>query len=500
MAISGVDVAILSIYLLAITAVGVWTGRGQRSAVGYFLGDRSLPTAALLLSIVATETSAVTFLSVPGWAYAAGGDLRFLQITFGFIVGRLLIVAILLPLYFRGEPLTAYEVLQRRFGTLSRRATSAVFLVTRTVADAFRLYLSALVLQAAMGLELSTSVVLFATVSLAYTLVGGVKSVVWNDCIQFGIYILGAALALAMILHRLPGGWEQFQGLAAEQGKLRVFDFTLSLTQNTMTFWAGLIGGCFLSGATHGVDQLMVQRLLAARSQRSAGFALASSGVVVSLQFLLFLIIGAALACFYATFPDSSGLRANEHDRVFAHFIVHELPHGLVGLTLAAVISAGLTTLSGSLNSAASVLVNDLVLPASGRQLSEAAVLRLSRLATALFAALQVGIALATFRMGVSTSVVSTVLGIASFTSGPMLGLYLLGVLTRVSQRSALGGFFGGLSVVTGVWAATPIWWPWYAAIGASTTFVLGQVLDLLTTDAPDVDSNRDKSNSHDNP
>jgi SSS family transporter len=412
----------------------------------------------------------------------------------------LLIVAILLPLYFRGEPFTAYEVLQRRFGALSRRATSAVFLVTRTVADAFRLFLSALVLQAAMGIELWTSVVIFAVVALAYTFLGGVKSVVWNDCIQFGIYIVGAALALFMILHRLPGGWGQFQEFAAEHGKLRVFDFRLSLSQPTMTFWAGLIGGCFLTGATHGVDQLTVQRLLAARSQGSAAIALAASGVVVSLQFLLFLVIGAALACFYATFPDRSEFGANENDRVFAHFIVHELPRGLVGLTLAAVISAGLTTLSGSLNSSAAVLVNDLVLPASRRQLSQAAILRLSRIATAGFAALQVGIALATYRMGASTSVVSTVLAIASFTSGPMLGLYLLGALTRVPQRPALSGFFAGLAVVTGVWAATPIWWPWYAAIGSSTTFVLGRLFAMLTNAPPGFDCRAYESEPHENP
>ncbi len=477
--LSAVDAAIVAGYLLAMLGLGTWVGRGQKTTVDYFLGNRSLPWWAVLLSIVATETSTVTFLSIPGMAFAVGGDMRFLQITFGYIIGRLVAVFVLLPLYFRGEPFTAYEVLQRRFGTTSRRATSLVFLVTRNLADALRLFLSALVLQEAVGLDLRSAVLVIGVVTLAYTFLGGVKSVIWNDCLQFVIYICGAIVALVAMIRALPGGLDQFHQFALEHDKLRVFDFEWSFFKPTMTFWAGLIGGGFLTAATHGVDQLTVQRLLTARSQRSAAVALAASGVVVCLQFALFLTIGAALAAFYDAFPPQTPFGANQNDRVFAHFIIHQLPPGLVGITLAAVFAASMTTLSGSLNSSATVLVNDFVIPLTRRELSQPALLRLSRFLTAMFGALQMSIALATYRLGAEESIVNSVLRIASFTSGPMLGLYLLGVLTRVPQRTALGGFFGGLAVVTYVYAETATYWPWYAAIGAATTFTIGWALGL---------------------
>ncbi|HMP08287.1 MAG TPA: transporter, partial [Lacipirellulaceae bacterium] len=301
--LSAVDGAIVLLYLAAMLGIGIWVSRGQRSTSDYFLGDRSLPWWAVLLSIVATETSTVTFLSIPGMSFAAGGDMRFLQITFGYIVGRFVVAAVLLPLYFRGELFTAYEVLGQRFGQLSRRATSLLFLVTRNLSDALRLYLGALVLQTAMGLDLAQSIVVMGVVTVAYTYLGGVKSVIWNDCVQFVIYVLGAAAALVHMIRTTPDGWEQFRQFADETGRFRILDFQWSLVQPTMTFWAGLIGGAFLTLATHGTDQLNVQRMLTARSQRGATVALLASGVVVLAQFALFLVIGAALAWFGATHP-----------------------------------------------------------------------------------------------------------------------------------------------------------------------------------------------------
>jgi SSS family transporter len=486
-----IDTAVVAGYLVAMLAIGVWVGRGQQSTKDYFLGDRSLPWWAVLLSIVATETSTVTFLSIPGMAYAAGGDLRFLQITFGYIVGRLLVVAILLPLYFRGEPFTAYEVLQRRFGKTSRRATSLLFLVTRNLADALRLYLSALVLQLAMGLDLATSIIVMGVVTLIYTYIGGVKSVIWNDCVQFVIYIAGACIALYEIIYSLPGGLEQFQAFAAEHGKFRVLDFDLSFVKPAMTFWAGLIGGAFLTMATHGTDQLTVQRLLTARSQRGAAVALVTSGVVVCLQFALFLVIGAALAAFFSEFPpDATDTLNNDH--AFAYYIVHHLRPGLVGLTLAAVFSAAMSTLSGSLNSSATALVSDFIIPLRREPLTERAQLKISRIATGFFGLLQIGIALASYLRSADQSVVESVLAIAAFTSGPMLGLYLLAVLTpRVNEPAALAAFVVGLALLAFVqfsawpgwpletvrWPWKPIYWPWYAAIGSICTLSMGWLL-----------------------
>jgi SSS family transporter len=476
-------------------ALGVWVGRGQRTTVDYFLGGRSLPWWAVLLSIVSTETSAVTFLSVPGVAFAANGDLRFLQITFGYIVGRLAVVWLLLPLYFRGEPFTAYEVLERRFGKTSRRVSSLLFIVTRNLADALRLYLAALVLQEAVGLDMAKCIVIVGAVTITYTYLGGVKSVVWNDCIQFAIYILGAAVVLYKALNALPGGWEQLHLYAAENDKFRVFDFEWSLYKPTMTFWAGLIGGMFLTGSTHGTDHLTVQRLLAARSQREAGWALAISGFVVCLQFTLFLIIGVALACFYEQhYPDPS-LRPQQGDRVVAHFIIHHLSTPIIGLTLAAVFAAAF---SSSLNPLAQSLVGDIVIPLARRPLSREAQMRWARLATLGFGVLQILIALFSYRAGADQEVVNSVLTIAAFTSGPMLGLYLLGVLTpRVRERAAIGGFVIGLAALSYLvlptiklesypawwfWhdpSRTAIYWPWLATIGAACTFGAGYALSL---------------------
>ncbi|BBO35302.1 sodium:solute symporter [Lacipirellula parvula] len=476
--ISGFDAAIVAIYLLAMLALGIWVGLGQKTTVDYFLGGRSMPGWAVLLSIVSTETSAVTFLSIPGMAFAAGGDLRFLQITFGYIVGRLIVVWLLLPIYFRGEPFTAYEVLERRFGKSSRRITSLLFLVTRNIADALRLYLAALVLKEAMDLEMQLCIWAVGAVTIAYTYLGGVKSVVWNDCVQFAIYILGAGVILYKIFALLPGGVEEYWSYAVENDKLRVFDFTPSLTA-TNTFWGGLIGGMFLTAATHGTDQLTVQRLLAAKSQRTAGWALAASGFIVCFQFALFLLIGVGLAAFYSQTEVSFGSTGN--DRVVAHFIINHLDPGIIGLTLAAVFAAAF---SSSLNSLSTALVSDIVLPLSGNTLTRETQMRWAKWSTLAFGLLQIGIAVVAYRMSASQSIVNEVLTIAAFTSGPMLGLYLIGVLApNVSEKPALGGFLCGLIVISLVtflprFTDMPvIWWPWYATIGSAATFASGWML-----------------------
>ncbi|MCA9229318.1 MAG: sodium:solute symporter [Planctomycetales bacterium] len=474
-AIELIDFLIVIGYLGGVLAFGLWVGRGQRSTVDYFLGGRSLPWWALLLSIVATETSTVTFLSIPGYAFAQNGDLRFLQITLGYIVGRLLVVFILLPLYFSGSNFTSYQVLENRFGTTSRRATSLLFLVTRNLSDALRLFLSALALQQAIGIGITSCVVGLGVFTIAYTVFGGVKSVVWNDCIQFLIYMVGAIAALGVIFSLLPEGFEQFWQFSQEQGKLRIFDFDPSLTKRSMTFWAGLIGGMFLTGATHGTDQLMVQRYLSAKSQRGAGWAVALSGLIVCAQFALFLLIGAALACFYDAFPPVVPFGEADGDRVFSHFIVNSLPQGLVGLTLAAVFAAAMSTLSSSLNSSATALVNDIYLPLAERELSPAEQLRVSRMATIGFGILQIAIAILSYHLGVTQGTVGKVLAIAGFALGPMLGLYFLAVFTpRVAQQSALVGFFVGLAVLSWIFIATNLHWAWYAAVGSISTFAVG--------------------------
>ena len=474
-AIHPIDVAIVAVYLLAVVGFGLWIGRGQKDLSSYLLGGRDLPWWALLGSIVATETSTATFLSVPGLAFAAGGDLRFLQLALGFVLGRILVTLVLLPEYFRGNLYTAYEVLDRRFGGATKRAASLLFLVARNLGDGLRLFLTAIVLEQVAGFDLPTCIAIIGVATIVYTFFGGMKAVVWNDCIQFVVYVTGGILALLLILNALPGGWTDLQTFAESRDKLRVFDFELDFTQ-TFTFWAGIIGGATLTLGTHGTDQMMVQRYLCARSQRDAGRALILSGAVVLVQFALFLLLGVALACYYSEVVPTA---FDSNDEVFATFIVTEMPVGLVGLTLAAVFSAAMSTLSSSLNSSASSAVNDLYLPLRKIAAHSSHALVASRAFTVFFGVVQIAVGIAASR--ISRSVVNDALAIAGFTAGILLGVFALGVLTtRVRQSGALAGLLGGLTVLTAVKFFTPIAWPWFAVIGAVCTFGIGYAVSLV--------------------
>ncbi len=469
--ISAIDAIIVLIYLMVVLAFGLWVGRGQRTSADYFLGGRTLPWGVLLLSIVATETSTVTFLSLPGIPAAVNGNLTFLQIAIGYIVGRLLIIYVLLPIYFRRETFTAYEVLETRFGKLSRRLTSVLFLFTRNIGDALRLFLTALVLQIVLGLDLTVSIILLGLITVIYTLVGGARSVIWNDSIQFVIYMLGAAGAFTVIIINTPGGLPALLQFAHDTDKLRMLDFDFSLTKPTMTFWAGLVGGAFLTAATHGTDQLMVQRYLSARNQRDASFSLAFSGLIVFLQFAVFLVIGIALAGFFLNQPGQNPLDTGKGDQLFAFFIVNHMPVGLTGLTLAAVFAAAMSTLSSSLNSSATALVNDIWLPLCKTDVPQSAQLRAGRWATAGFGVLQVAIAAMVGVAGTNESTVFNVLKIAGFATGPVLGLFLLAVAAPgVKQPAALTGFVLGVAGLSAVAVGTDLYWPWYAAVGSLLT------------------------------
>ncbi|MFO7904634.1 MAG: sodium:solute symporter [Planctomycetota bacterium] len=476
LAIGEIDATVVVVYLLGVVLFGLWIGRGQRTASGFLLGGRKLPWWGVLFSIVATETSTVTFLSIPGVAFAVGGDLTFLQLTIGYIVGRFIVVWLFLPHYFRGELFTAYQVLDRRFGGGTKKTASVLFLITRNLADGLRLFLTAVVLDQVIGLDLSVCIVIIGLVTIVYTFCGGMKAVVWNDCIQFIVYMLGAAAAAGVILHSLPGGWAQFTQFAAEEGKFRLFDFTIDLGLK-YTFWSGLIGGVFLALATHGTDQLMVQRYLAAGNQKGAGRALMISGFVVCAQFAVFLLIGIGLACFYQFSPPATAF--SRGDQVFARFIVDHLPVGVTGITVAAVFSAAMSTLSSSLNSSAAAAVNDLYRPVFSEPPSDRHLLNASRAFTVLFGLVQIAVGIA--GQGFQQAVIDNVLAIAGFTTGPILGVFFLGVLTKwVSQKSALVGLIHGIGILTAVWWWQLAAWPWFSVIGAATTFIVGTITESL--------------------
>ena len=303
------------------------------------------------------------------------------------------------------------------------------------------------------------------------------KSVVWNDCLQFVVYMVGGLAALFVILQTLPGGWQQLSNFATENNKFRMFDFSFDL-KVTYTFWAGLIGGMFLTLGTHGTDQMMVQRYLSARSPSDAGRALILSGFVVLAQFALFLLIGIGLACFYNQFPPA--VPFERPDKVFAAFIVDHLPVGLIGITLAAVFAAAMSTLSSSLNSSATAALNDLYLPLR-KQNSEPPQnsVAISRRLTIVFGVIQIGIGIVAEHF--SQSVVNDVLAIAGFTAGILLGIFCLGIFSqRVGQTAALIGMLGGLTAVSFVKFGTQVAWPWYAVVGALTTFSIGLLMSFF--------------------
>jgi SSS family solute:Na+ symporter len=475
--------------LVMLVAVGLSIGvglllRGKNTSIeAYLLGDRNLPWWAILGSIVATETSTATVLSVPGEGFGPTG-MRFLQMSFGYFCGRWVVVQVLLPLYFRGTLSSAYEVLGERFGDGVKRCGSLIFLIARNLGDGLRLYLAASVLQLLVGWPLAVSAVVVGSLTIVYTYFGGMRSVVWNDCIQFVIYMLGGVVSLFVIAANIPGGWESIWEFCQTHNKLQVLDFDW---QAKYSFWGGLFGGAILTIGTHGTDQMMVQRYLSARSRGDAGRALIASGFVVMVQFALFLFIGVELAAYYS----QAGLETvpEKADQVFAHFIIHVFPKntGLVGLMLAAIMAAAMSTLSSSLNSSASAVINDFVLPSyarAARQLSASEALKLTRRLAIVFGILQITIGIIAQNFG--DTVVSNALKIAGFSAGLILGLFALGVLTRrVDQRAALLGCGGGFCLLMVAQFVGPhfqwvITVPWLALVGALSTFVIGYMAAII--------------------
>ena len=475
-ALASVDIAIIVVYVVGTTLIGAWFSLRQKTLRTYFVGDRNVVWWLVLISIVATETSTVTFLSVPGVAYnPEGGNLTFLQLAFGYLIGRTLIAWFLLPQYLRGELFSAYQLLRERFSPAVQRTASGLFLLTRAAADGLRLFLASLLLHEFTGWYSWASILAIGVATMIYTYLGGMQAVIWTDLIQFAIYITGALVAAVAILRLLPGGAEQFLQVAGEHHKLVLINLSTAPTV-PYTLWAGLLGGTFLTMATHGADQMMVQRYLASRSLNQARLALVLSGVVVLLQFLLFLLIGAGLFVLH-----DQGLLAipegTAKDEVFGLFIVERLPHGLVGLVIAAVLSASMATLSSSLNSSANAFVADFYQPLRpGRP--EGHYMRVSQGMTAVWGVARIAVATGALAIQSQRSVVDQVLGVASFTSGMILGLFILGSLRRpVTSGAALVGLVVGLLAVLvawlpSTWGPALLAWPWYAPIGTIVTVV----------------------------
>jgi solute:Na+ symporter, SSS family len=462
-----IDFIIIILYLLVIILLGVITGGKQKNAKEYFLGAEKVPWWAVCFSIVAAETSTLTFISIPGLAYLA--NLNFLQITFGYFLGRIIVAVYFLPAYYKHELNTAYTFLENRFGGKVRSFASVVFLFTRTAADGVRLFATAIPLYLLLDINPVYAIILMAVVSLLYTYVGGVKGIIWVDAVQMLIYIGGALLAIIYLSNMLPDGL--LASLKEQSSKLSVINFGFEngisdFFSKPYTFFGGLIGGAFLSMASHGTDQLIVQRLLATGSFEKSRKALIGSGIVIIMQFALFLILGVLLYSFY-------GPMNVKADEIFPRFIINQLPSGVSGIIIAGLFAAAISTLAGSMSSLSSSTLHDLVLPFKKNKPGESEVLKLSRLITIVWGVLLVFSAV--LFMNSSQAVVELALSIASFTYGGMLGTFLLGMISKkVNQMHALIAFSSGIVGMTLVILFKIVAWTWFTPIGVVITLTAG--------------------------
>lgn len=484
MRIGTVDLIIIVLYLVGVTLFGAHYRRGQQTIRDYFLGGRTAPWWALACSIVATETSTLTIISTPGIAY--GGNMAFLQLVMGYLVARVILCIILIPQYFRGEFYTAYQLLEKRFGTRTKSAAASVFVVTRALAEGVRFAAIGKVVSIILGVGDRVSVVVITLLTVFYTFQGGMRAVIWTDVIQFFLYIAGSIAAFFLLLHRIPFGWAGVVHTAAAAGdKLRIFDFHFSLTQS-YTFWSGLIGGTFLTMASHGTDQTMVQRLLAARNERDSKKALLASGVIIFFQFALFLVIGVMLYVYRQRIPFN--VPGNDPDRIFPEFIVTQMPVGLVGIVLAAIFAVAMSNASGSLNSLASSSMIDFSRVRCVSTVDPARQLRHSRRWTIFW-----GILLGLFGLIHWGPVLVAGLTIASITYGSLLGAFLLVIWNRrATARGAIAGMIAGLIGMTAIHFLTPLAWTWYVLTGTIITFGVGSMVSM--TGQPD--TNPDASSS----
>jgi SSS family transporter len=498
MGFSAIDYAVLLIYLAGITIFGMMFRRSQRTVKDYFLGDRNTSWIVISLSIVATETSTLTLIGVPALAYAnytrpeQGGNFTYLQVVLGYVVARIIISLLFIPAYFRGNLLTAYELLKNRFGVKTKNFAASLFLVMRALAEGVRVFAASLVLSAVLSASLPGlsylwlwSIIIVGVLTLIYTFEGGIAAVIWTDLIQLVIYIGGSLLAAYQLLHLVPGGWNSIAAEAAAAGKFQFVSFKLDFSV-PFTFWAGLLGGTFLTMASHGTDQLLVQRLLTCRDKRDSQKALILSGFVVLFQFALFLTIGVMLYAYYKFYPLTTKLASN--DEIFPTFIVQRLPHGVSGLVIAAIFAAAMSNLSGSLNSLSSSTVLDFYKPLFRPEASDEHLLKLSRWLTAAWGIVLIGIAVLASTWG---SVFTTGLTIASLVYGPMLGAFLLGVLTkRANQTGVMTGMAASLAfmLMIKIEFSSAIAWTWYVLMGTVACFGVGYAVSLLKgTTAADV-------------
>jgi SSS family solute:Na+ symporter len=451
MRIHPIDLLIVASYMAGVTLFG-WRFRGgAKTMTAYFLGGRSAPWWALAVSIVATETSTLTLIGTPAIAFAS--NLTFLQLVIGYVVAR---------------------------------AVLCVFLVMRALAEGVRIAAVGKVISVIFGFGATFSIILVTGLALFYTFEGGMRAMIWTDLLQFFLCATGSVVAFYVGIHTAAGDWAGVTAAAsaaAGGSKLTIFDFTFSLTRS-YTFWSGVIGGTFLTMASHGTDQTMVRRLLAARNERDAKKALLASGFLVFAQFALFLLLGVGLYAYsiHAVQPLAAG---GDYDRVFPEFIVRVLPTGIRGFVLAGILAVAMANASGSLNSLASSAIMDFqrrgaTSVGDGAEMGSRMVNR-SRMLT-----LGWGAVLGALGLVPWGPVLQAGLTIASIAYGPMLGMFLLGITTRgATESGALAGMITGLAAMLFIHQWTPLAWTWYVLAGTFITFAVGLAASRLNLISP---------------
>lgn len=472
-----IDLVVIIVYLVVIAAIGLRISGKQRSATDYFVGERNLSWWAVCFSIVATETSTLTVISVPGVAYL--GAYGFVELAFGYLIGRTIVAVVLLPLYARGNLVSAYQYLGQRFGPKVQGLASVTFLITRLLAEGVRLFASAIpiaLLLSAMGVHASylEIIVVLAGVTVAYTYIGGIRAVVWTDAIQMMLYVGGAVLSVCILLGNTPFA---DLGRAFDAGKFEVFNFQASILTSPFAFVAAIFGGAVFTMASHGADQLMVQRILACRNLRDSRKAMIGSAVFVMLQFALFSLVGTLLWIkFGGQTPAQLGL--DSPDQLFPEFIIRGLPPGISGLMVAGILGATMGSLSSAMNSMSNSTLTDLIRLFGRREYSDRTMLRISRISTLFWAGALVGFA--SMFTDTHSPVVVLGLSITGYTYGALLGAFLLGLLIkRANQRDGAVAFVATVVIMAVVVLTVkiqghPLAFPWYVPIGVLITLIVG--------------------------
>lgn len=481
MPVRWIDLTVIVLYLLGITWFGSRFRNSQKSLKDYFLGGRTAPWWAIGLSIVSAETSTLTVIGTPALSF--NGNFGFLQVVLGYLLARIVISTLFLPAYFRGEMYTAYELMSVRFGPRIRKLTAGTFLILRALAEGVRVFAISIVISIVLGTGEMTSIIVILILTLIYTYEGGMTAVIWTDVVQMVLYIAGAVLSLYIVLQQIPGGWPHVVEIAEPLGKFQIFDFRFGSAaeffSRPYSFWGGVLGGCFLTTASHGTEQLIVQRLLAAGSERQSRAALLGSWVIIATQFTLFLIVG---ICLFTLYRDHGWQPPAVSDSIYPRFIWEQLPAGISGLVIAAILAAAMSNLSAALNALASTTILDLFRPFSriANQLPESVWLARARWATVIWGAILLGVALLARQWG---GVLEAGLGIASIIYGSLLGVFLLGLLTqRASETGAMIGMCAGLAVTLYARFFTPMAWTWYLLLGTSVTFATGYLASIRSS------------------